>query len=169
MSEFARVEDAGAAGMDEGSRLASEFGLTSGQMRPLLEGARARGIADAFELLGAGAILLDETGAALHLSTQARAALGAELRLVGGHLVAVDDGCNHIVERIIASVLAGSPCEGVLSVGPDDSFGLHMRALPIAGARGDDAQLLKAVLVVSRVEPQGFFDRPAAAEQACVA
>lgn len=166
MAEVGRVEDAAGAGIEEASRLSSEFGLTSRQMRPLLEGARARGLADAFELLGAGAVLLDETGAVLHLSTQARAALGPQLRLIGRHLVAGEAGSNHVIERIIAGVLAGGACEGVLG---DGAASLHLRAMPMAGARDDEAQLLKAVLIVTKTESQGRFADEAPARQACAA
>ena len=40
-------------------------------LAPLLAGARARGVADAFEWLGLAAILLDERGEVLHLSAGA--------------------------------------------------------------------------------------------------
>lgn len=165
MAEVARVEETASASLDETSRLAAEFGLSARELRPLLEGARARGLADAFELLGAGAILLDQTGAVLHLSTHARAALGGELRLAGGTLVAADGASNHIVEQLIACVLAGGACEGTL--GGERS--LHLRAMPAPGAR-DEAQLLKAVLFVSKAEPPTRFSASKAqADQACAA
>ena len=48
-------------------------------LRPLLAGARARGMADAFELLGVAAVFIDEGGFALHINDRARRRLGPQL------------------------------------------------------------------------------------------
>ena len=59
-------------------------------LAPLLAGARARGVADGLELIGAAAALLDEQGEVLHLNARALSLLGDHLVLAGGRLRARD-------------------------------------------------------------------------------
>jgi len=151
---------------EEASPIAAEFGLSREELRPLLEGARARGLADAFEMLATGAIMLDETGAVLHCSSHALRTLGGDLRLVGRQLVAADGASNQVLEQLIALVLAGEVGEAVIG----GRAGLRLQIRPMPGASEDAAQLLKAVLFVSAAELQ---DEVAACdlglEQACAA
>ena len=58
------------------------------RLAPVLEGARARGVLDAFDMTGQAAILLGRAGEVLQVGASARALLGAGLRLEGGRLVA---------------------------------------------------------------------------------
>jgi hypothetical protein len=122
-------------------------------LRPLLEGARARGVADACQLLGYPCVLLDASGGVLHASHAAQALLAGDLRLAEGHLVAADAQANHRIERLVETALSGSACEVAIAAGAGGD--LCIRALPLPGAQDDDAQLLKAVLLLSRTGERG--------------
>jgi hypothetical protein len=149
MSETIGVESVHGPGREETAHPVSENGLALSALRPLLEGARARGVADACELLGVGAALLDRSGRVLHVTSAGGALLGSALKLVEEHLVAVDSAANHVVERVVGVALSGSPCEEVMQ---GSEMSLRLRAAPMPGALDDDAQLLKAVLFLTKIE-----------------
>ena len=69
---------------------ASDAGGPGDSLAPLLEGARARGVADAFELCGQPAILMGGAGDVLHVGAAAQALLGEGLRLRAGRLAPRD-------------------------------------------------------------------------------
>ena len=52
-------------------------------LAPLLAGARARGVADGLELIGAAAALLDEQGEVLHVNARALGLMGQSLFVSG--------------------------------------------------------------------------------------
>ncbi|MDB5570214.1 MAG: hypothetical protein JWN93_1397 [Hyphomicrobiales bacterium] len=72
----------------------------------MLAGARARGIADAFEMLGEAAILLDFSGEVLHVSERARPLLGCALSIASGHVVAADRKTAAQLQRLLEAALA---------------------------------------------------------------
>ena len=120
-------------------------------LAPLLAGARARGVADGLELVGAAAALLDEHGDVLHVNARALGLLGEGLFVSGQRLhargqevdetlaAAIDSSVRHRVAARIA--LGDGVVAGVAAV----------RIVPVA-SDGDDAfQLLRAV---------AFFEAP---------
>ena len=151
-------------GEREGSTAMFEAEDGMGSLRPLMEGARARGVADACELLGAGAVLLDRSGAVLHLSTSARGLLGSALRLVEGHLVANSAKDSGRLERLVGETLAGRIKEDGIVIGGSPALRVRIAAMP--GALGDDAQLLKAVLFISNADPTNLCEAEKQAQAA---
>src|ERR1700720_3449078 len=89
---------------DEGSFRAGASSQ-SASLAPLLAGARARGMADAFELLGVAAAFLDEDGLALHINDHARRVLGPQLWVDDGRLRAADVDLDEALAAAIESAL----------------------------------------------------------------
>ncbi len=122
-----------------------------GELAPLLEGARARGVADAFEATGQGAILLGGSGEILHLTSAARRLTAGLLRVRAGHLLGdegLDDSTrvNRALARIIGDALSGGDgVETILEVG---AVRLAFRAVAFPGGSRNARQLLKAFLLV---------------------
>ena len=119
----------------------------------LLAGARARGVADALDLLGVAAVLVDGDGAALNVNTQAAAFMGPDIGICAGQLVAGTYEANTRLQRALDCVLNNGGVETVAidakagSAGGDmNILNLHILGLPQA----DDpsTQLLKAVIIL---------------------
>jgi hypothetical protein len=77
-------------GRDEtgnGTALRHNEAAKSGEvLAPIIAGARARGIADAFQMLGEAAILLDFSGYVLHVGEGAEPLLGCALSITSNHV-----------------------------------------------------------------------------------
>ena len=119
---------------------------------PMLAGAQARGVADALELLGIGAALIDATGRVLHMGGRGRRASARWLRLVEDHLVAEEPEDNRALQTLIGATIA-EPAETTTRVRLRQEQGeaaLDIRALPFPVSNGRD-QLLRAVLVFEEV------------------
>jgi len=120
-------------------------------MAPLLAGARARGIADAFELLGMAAILIDASGTVLHVGEAATKLLGGDIAIVSRHVIGATQATNRALQHLVASAISGEdevtakPVVMARAGRPP----LMVRALPIPGAERDPMQLLKAVLLLA--------------------
>ena len=117
------------------------------QLSALLNGARARGVADALNLLGIAAVLVDADGAVLHVNAEAAAFMGSTLGICAGQLVASTYAGNAALQRAIDQVLR---CGGTQSVGISADTGGAATLVHVLGApeAADDAtQLLKAVIV----------------------
>ena len=115
---------------------------------PMLAGAQARGVADAFELLGIGAALIDATGRVLHMGGRGRRVSAGWLRVVEDHLVADRSEDNQALQSLIGAAIDASsdnPKRVKLDRGQGVSA-LAIRALPFPKSNGTD-QLLRAVLV----------------------
>ena len=131
-----------------------EFGQQplSGSLEPLLAGARARGMADAFELLGLAAVLLDEEGVALHVSARADRLVGRELTISPqGRLRAADLASDAALQATIDRALAGRGDEKapiVLARG-EGRPALSLRVVAV-NAANESAQLLRAVVLIER-------------------
>jgi hypothetical protein len=121
-------------------------------LAPLLAGARARGVADAFEFLGLATVLLDERGEVLHLSAGAVEAMKDELFRDSGRLRARDRLGDVRLRIAISSALRdGESVELVLPTSEGHNE-LALRIAPIGNDLGDEAcQLLRAVIVIDRV------------------
>ena len=115
-------------------------------LKPVMAGARARGVADGLEMLGAGAVLLDASGRVLHVGGRGRRLMAGWLRVVGDHLVAERPGDNRAVEDLVGGAIRGVGAELRLDAA------LVVRALPFATDEGP-AQRLHAVLVLEEAPP----------------
>lgn len=116
-------------------------------LAPLLAGARARGVADGLELVGAAAALLDEQGEVLHANRKALGLMGAGLFLSGQRLRARDQAADETLAAAIdAGVRHGVASWVALGEGLDKgAFGV--RIVPVAAEAGESFQLLRAVAI----------------------
>jgi hypothetical protein len=128
-------------------------------LAPVLAGARARGMADAFELLGVAAAFIDESGFMLHISDRARRLLGPQLWVDDGRLRAADVDLDEALSAAIESALAsGAPTQAAtdLSFASELRGMVAIKVLPIAAEGQDPFQLLRAVVII---EEQGGASR----------
>ncbi len=125
---------------------ATEFGYDPRMLTPLLAGARARGMADAFELLGKAALLIDASGGVLHVSAAAGRLLGESLALASRHLIGSNERDNAELQAIIGAALVGTSRPPII-LGAGAQTRLRLSALPVPFA-GDSCQLLRAILFV---------------------
>ena len=113
-------------------------------LTPVIAGARARGVADAFEWLGVAAILLDEQGEALHVNAGAKQLLGESLYLEGGRLRAhnplVDASLSAAIREVIET---GATARLTIGGGP-----LSARIGAFGQPEEDRYQLLRAVAIL---------------------
>jgi hypothetical protein len=124
-------------------------------LRPLLAGARARGMADAFELLGVAAVFIDESGFALHINDSARRRLGPQLWIDDGRLRAADLDLDEALSATIdAALINGAPAHAAadLSFASESRGAVSLKVLPVVAEANDPFQLLKAVVII---EEQG--------------
>ena len=109
---------------------------------PIRAGMRARAIADACEVLGLPAVLIDGTGQALHVGVSAAAMLGGDFEIAAGHLVGTSPPINQAVQRAVTAVVNGR-------IGSADRNGSD--TVTIVGLPYRDPspfQLLRGVLVI---------------------
>ncbi len=120
-------------------------------LEPLLAGARARGMADAFALMGLAAIFVGEGGRALHVNARAQSLFGGALALREGRLTAASDEANQALGDALDSVCAagGRPlADRVILVRQGARADLTARILPVEVDGEDRFQLLKAVVIL---------------------
>ena len=123
--------------------------LTPQSLRPLIEGARARGVADAFEMVGQGAILLDATGTVLHAGAAALQLMGQDLSVQSGHLVAQTATANQAIQDLVAALLdTGARTETIVISRSDGLSSLKIRGYAFASENHSPYQLLSAVLLI---------------------
>jgi hypothetical protein len=121
-------------------------------LAPLLAGARARGVADGLELIGAAAALLDETGEVLHLNARATRLMGDSLFLHEQRLRARDRAADELLVAAIRSTLRYGVASRV-AVGDSPGEGdFGVRIVPVAIEDDEPFQLLRAVAIF---EPPG--------------
>jgi hypothetical protein len=142
-------EDVDVAG-DSDRRATARGELPPETLRPLLEGARARGLADALELIGVPAVLIDGAGAVLNVGAAATARMGPCVGVASRHLVGADPACNQALQDLIAAALAGKEKTAELRVS-GAAGGLCVRAIPMPDGWANPYQLLKAVIVFDDV------------------
>jgi hypothetical protein len=121
-------------------------------LAPLLAGARARGVADGLELIGAAAALLDEQGEVLHLNARAQGLLGNQLIVVGGRLRARDCALDQTLTAAIDSTLRDQVASRVALSDEASADGLGVRIMPVTAEADESFQLLRAVAIF---EPRG--------------
>ena len=138
-----------------GERGDREAALTPDALLPLLAGARARGMSDAFDLLGIAVVMIDEAGMILHANPGARGLLGPHLRLERDHLVAAEQDATRALQAMIGAALAGElPGPGVAIRRDGGRPALRLRALPLIPLGDDACQMLKVVVTL---EEAGSF------------
>ena len=133
--------------------------VPAAEMLPIMEGARARGVADAFDLMGQGAILLDAAGGVLHVTAAAQALLGEQVCVQSGHLVARTADANHAIQQLLEAILdRGCKRESVELAAQDGFRALRISGLAFAPGSRSAYQLLAAVLMISdsAPDPAGF-------------
>lgn len=138
-----------APGYAPGRANVSEIASTSADaLAPLIAGARARGIADAFEMLGEGAILLDFSGSVLHVSEVAKPMLGCALSVTGGHVVALARKASDPLQRLIEAGLADNAPRVIEEDLLCAEEGMRQRVRMVRAPAGDAYQLLASVMVL---------------------
>lgn len=122
----------------------------SDRLKPVIAGARARGMADALEALGVAAIMLDRAGMALHASSHAAAyvgvAAGKGLSLTSDTLIAAEAAANRALQLAVAEVVSVDSAESRRVVLAESGVVLTIR--PILAAESDPYQLLRALIVI---------------------
>ena len=124
------------------------------QLRPVLAGARARGMSDAFELTGTAAVMVDASGTVLHATQPTNAYLGGLVNITSRHLVATDREGNEQVQKLLAKALRleSSQKETFVELrGPGGGAGGRLTALTIPDAESDPCQLLKAIIIIKEL------------------
>jgi len=115
---------------------------------PVIEGARARGVADAYELVGQAAILLDDAGGVLHVGTSAQRLLAEDINVRAGHLVGQTAAANQTIQRIIASALEDESSQTGEIERADGQAALKIRAFPFEKGVRSPFQMLAVVVLV---------------------
>ena len=129
-------------------------------LAPLIAGAHARGMFDALDMLGQGAILLDAQGRTLAVTGAATRRLGATLALCGRRPVADAEEDDSRLQRAIRDSLDGMPAALEIGTGAAE---LSLRLLPMPA---DPNQLLAAILLIDsarnglRAQGLASFGRP---------
>ena len=117
-------------------------------LAPLLAGARARGIADAYEMMGVGAVLLGHSGRVLHASERASRLLQDVASIVSEHLVGAAAETNAQIESLIGRWLAGEGEAATVLQSAVSGRRISLRVVDVPEVQGESVQLLKAVIGV---------------------
>jgi hypothetical protein len=120
----------------------------SDRLAPVIAGARARGIADAFEMIGEGAILLDFSGAVLHVGQLARPILGCALSVTNDHVVALSCKAAEPLQRLLQAGLADDAPRLLEADFLCAEQGMRQRVRMVRASTGDAYQLLASVLIL---------------------
>ena len=128
--------------------MTSELPGDANELAIMMAGARARGVADALEMLGLPAILLDIDGFALHVSGRAAEKFGARLAIVRRRLVAGLSPDHAALQKALGEALGAARICARVTLGPVDS----PLCVALYPAPAGEAQLLGAVAVL--IDPQ---------------
>lgn len=139
------------ANSDHANRLSSAMpGAPRGEvapLAPLLAGARARGVADGLELIGAAAALLGEEGEVLHVNARGLRLLGGDLLLAGRRLRARNRAADLTLSAAIHSTLRDQVASGVSLSEGKEVDGFRVQIMPVAAETCNSFQLLRAVAI----------------------
>jgi hypothetical protein len=124
-------------------------------IKPLLAGAHARGMADALEMAGIAAVLIDREGMVLHAGPSARSLFCAEFSLQAEHLVAADSDSTRSIQSLISDALGAGPQPEPIEIRRRDGGGFQLRARRVPGAADDSFQLLKVLILIEELAPAG--------------
>ena len=120
---------------------------------PLMAGARARGVADALDLVGLAAVLIDSTGSVLHASGRAVRAISPLVEIVEDHLVGRDPATNDALQDLIAGALElGGTRKTARFCDAEGRVRLFVRALDFPVGLSEQPQLLRSVLIVNEID-----------------
>jgi hypothetical protein len=121
---------------------------------PVMAGARARGVADALDLVGIAAVLIDRSGRVLHCGPRAERALAPFVRVVGHHLLGGDARIDDQVGRFLARIVDGTSCEPAAEEieAEDGSSRTRLRALRFPATEPEAVQLLHSIVIIEPVE-----------------
>ena len=140
-------------GRDEtgnGTALRHNGAAKSGEvLAPIIAGARARGIADAFQMLGEAAILLDFSGYVLHVGEGAEPLLGCALSITSNHVTPTSRRSAEELQALLEAGLA-DPGPGRLETDllcAQEGMRQRVRLYHVNNS-SDPRQLLSAVLVL---------------------
>jgi len=128
---------------------------TGASLAPVLAGARARGMADALELLGVAAALIDECGFTLHINVRAKSLLGPQLWIDDGRLRAADADLDEALSAALElAVTAVAPARAVTNIcfASESRGAVAVKVMPIAAEPHDPFQLVRAIVII---EEQG--------------
>lgn len=125
--------------------------VRSESLQPLLAGAHARGMADALELAGVAAVMIDAQGMVLHAGDRARELFCGELRLEFDHLVGADAESTCALQTLISQGLeaGGQPAPVIVARREGLPLKLHARRVP--GAANNANQMLKLLIIIEEV------------------
>jgi len=132
------------------SHLQDQPGEHPDPLLPLLAGAHARGVADALELAGVPALLIDAQGMVLHVGAAASALFGPALRVDYVHLVGMDAQATRAIQNLILEALAEGPLPAPLQNKTGGQGMLILRAQRLSGAVGNFNQLLKVLILIEK-------------------
>ena len=114
--------------------------------------AQARGMADAFDVAGMAAFLLDRQGQVIRMNTAAEMILGRGVRIVDKRLMADDHKTSNAVGRLIFQAISGSgdgsKVMPPVSVSRAGQQPLVVYALPLAGVIRDMLSAPRAMVIV---------------------
>ena len=118
-------------------------------LEPMLAGARARGMSDAFDMLGLAFVMIDAHGMILHVSAEARTFMGPHLAVASEHLVGAGQDETRDIQSLIGSVLCEGASPGRMSLSRGQGMRpLVLRGLPVPSPTNDPCQLLKALVIL---------------------
>lgn len=138
-----------AATPEAASASAAAGGARANVIGPIIAGARARGVADAFELLGEAAILLDFSGAVLHVGASARPLIGCAVSIVSDHLAPANARSAAALQGLLEAGLAEGAAARLEADLPCAESGMRQRVrLYRVDDAGDPRQLLHSVLTL---------------------
>ena len=123
--------------------------ISRDMLKPLLAGARARGLCDAFDLLGVGAVLFDRAGMALQANACAKALMGPDFAISHRHLVGRDASQTRAFQEMIGQAVSGLATTAAIEIprtNGEGAYRLEAKAMPECGS--DSAQLLKAIVLI---------------------
>lgn len=125
----------------------------AGQLASHLAEARATGMLEAFDRMGAGGILIDAQGRALRLNSSVRPHIGRGLTIERGQVCASYGGADPALQALIGSAVQADPAheapprDAVVLPRPGQGP-LIVHAAPIVGSAQDVFQRARAILVL---------------------
>ena len=127
-------------------------------LEPLLEGARARGMVDAFEMVGQAAMLIDAEGRVLHVNGPAVSFMGATIAVSERRLVGGAQGATELLQTALSRAIGGESAEILFDRSEQEgrvAVALKVRAMPVPRSAGNAAQLVKAIVLLDVEEARG--------------
>lgn len=117
-------------------------------IKPLLAGAQARGMADALDLAGIPAVLIDRQGMVLHAGPSARSLFCQDFSLHADHLVSSSADSTRAIQDLIGQALEPGPEPDPVRLVRREGGALVLRAKRVNGSADDVFQLLKVLILI---------------------